>query len=424
MFFFKVKMLLKYLMSAVKQIHEFYKINYSKHSPFYGFPVDLFPIIISHIIKDTSNMNYKSVNLIKLIRFNNVLLLKYICCMNKLHVIEYNKKTNLINIAIKKNNLHILKYLHTMGFNGDDESVNLSINAYYYTKNNKIGKSNLTVLKYLHEVMGLRGNDKSMFIAIKHNNLPMIKYLSEHAYIINDISFDKCVKNKNLNIIKFIHENNLFTNRDNANKYLINSLDNITILKYLYETMGFNEEIDDSIMNIAIWYYDETIITYLHKVIGMGFNNKYYYEYYIKKNNLHMIKYLYEHKCKYDLNGMYINMAILNNNLEMIKYLYNTMGINGINDSTEDMCIINSIYFSIKMNNLEILKYLYHVMKLKPFEESLCCAAEYSDLIMVKYLYEVIGITNVEYFHKWPFRSTYDTDSYLYVRDKFIIQYR
>ncbi|XP_065682444.1 alpha-latrotoxin-Lg1a-like [Hydra vulgaris] len=342
---------------------------------------------------------------------NNLNMIKYLISLNykvndqtffiatldgRLHILKYflfelnlRGSDDLINVAVKKGYLDIIKYLISLNYKVNENAFIEAVENNHLLDNDTfiIAAKNryLHILKYLHSKLNLRGPDDLIDIAVIKGYLNVVKYLISLNYKVNENTFIVTVENNHLHILKYLHSklnlrgpNNLidiaikegyldksFTNKvDFAVK--INKFDILKLLIQLGE-----QGTDWAVINAA-QNGNLDIVKYLiflnYKVNKLAFI-------YTTNKGLPILKYFH---FKLNLRGPenLINFATLNNNLNMIKYL-----ISQNYNVNNDAFIIATEY-----GRLHILDYFHFELKLRGPENLIKYAIKEGYLNVIKYL--------------------------------------
>jgi ankyrin repeat protein len=121
--------------------------------------------------------------------------LKIIKEKEKLKLENEEENTNEIKVASEYGHLEVIKYLHSLGYKGDERAINMA------SKN-----GHLDVIKYLHS-LGYKGNYDAIVWASMNGHLEVVKYLhyiGYKDYKISRLPIYLASSNGHLKIIKYL----------------------------------------------------------------------------------------------------------------------------------------------------------------------------------------------------------------------------
>ena len=149
--------------------------------------------------------------------FNN---LRYICeeCT---YIEDFKTNTYIIDSALRKGNLEIVKYLRSQGFDWGYNSFNAAVEC---VGSNDIHGNN----KYYKLIEYLifnycRFNRKTSAVAARYGNLELLMWLVDNGCEVNKLTFGKAVTCDNVNVLKYLkkikctYSKNIYENAINAN---------------------------------------------------------------------------------------------------------------------------------------------------------------------------------------------------------------
>jgi ankyrin repeat protein len=261
-----------------------------------------------------------------------------------------------LELAALKGNLELVEKLI---------SANMRCNMFIMF--NATINGHLPVVKYLHSI-GKRCNISAINKACRHGKYDVVEfYISDPTYanMINHDAMTDALLGGHLKIVKLLE---LHNGRINNMINIASSSGNLDLIKYLYNT-GEDFTLD------AIT--DTEINTYL---ASTG-----------KQHISHILKYVIE--CNSDSISNYLssiditfnkhelNNASKNGCMQLTEYLYN-IGID---------CIKDVIDYAVNKEDGITIKYLYDKYK-KCYTKSMYTAAENSNLEILQYLHNTVGV--------------------------------
>jgi hypothetical protein len=167
-----------------------------------------------------NGFRYDSNMLIACVQNEDIDILRYICddCT---HLDDFKSNAYIIDSALRKGNLEIVKYLRNKGFDWGYNSFNVAVE---YVGVNDIRANN----KYYKLIEYLifnycRFNRKTSAVAARHGNLELLKCLVDNGCEFNKLTFAKAVTNDNLDVLKYLkkikcaYSKNIYESAINAN---------------------------------------------------------------------------------------------------------------------------------------------------------------------------------------------------------------
>ena len=186
---------------------------------------------------------------------------------------NFKNLTYIMDNAVRKGNLEIVKCLRKSGFRWSYNSINIAVE---YVGSNDICWNN----KYFRLVEYLLFNDSgynrnTTSVAAKHGNLELLKYLIENDCEYNKVTFSKAVMSDNLEVLKYLKKIKCAYSKD-IFKYAINK-NNFEAIDWLLKNKFRQPE------NLS--------------------------EYAIETGNMDMYIYLLKRGCSYDPDSVGYNMV-------------------------------------------------------------------------------------------------------------------
>lgn len=263
---------------------------------------------------------------------NNIEMLEY------LKKIKFPWKKNIeLSTAIKANNLPIIEWLLTNGYNSDNFMLyaatagNMELLLYGFEKKFKdnillcinAGKSgNLKMCQFLKEKgyplyvknlticeTALSKKNKEIMFWGYENGCPLTSQLCNYAVINRDLELLKWLQSKHCPLCMEIISSAFFLNYEEIVDYLLLNYSDIKSI------------IDGDMLRNVIGYNNLSILKKL-KEIGIIFNDRMLVKTAIRKNFFEILEFLIENNCPFD-DTCISDVVEEHTNLDMFKYVYN-----------------------------------------------------------------------------------------------------
>lgn len=181
---------------------------------------------------------------------------------------------------------------------------------------------------YFPEEISVRFEEIQIINAVRYGNLRLVKYLESSGRKDNLLLLDAAVLSGSLDVVKYITKEHPETHEQEISKYIYyNSLENLDVLKYIYE-LDPKKTLPDN-MTVKAAHYDD----------------------------INLMKWLIDNKCPVD--GRVLFNAVFFANMNLVKWL--------VDNDYVTRYIDNQNYFKVAgmQGNLELIKYLYEICKNK-----------------------------------------------------------
>ena len=163
---------------------------------------------------------YDSNMIIGCVQNEDMNILRYIC-EDCAYLEDFKTNTYIIDSALRKGNLEIVKYLRNRGFDWGYNSFNVAVE--YVGANDICGNNKYYKLIEYLIFNYCRFNRKTTSVAARYGNLELLKYLVDNGCEVNKLTFGKAVTTDNLDVLKYLkkikcaYSKNIYENAINAN---------------------------------------------------------------------------------------------------------------------------------------------------------------------------------------------------------------
>lgn len=291
--------------------------------------------LLKHKYKITRDMfleaiKFSSLEIVKLV-YDNLEVKKFASHFKK--CIQY--------YSIQRGNIQILEFLHEKKIKFSNDSMNNikanKKNVLLFLKNikcplltkklqlNAISNNDIPLLSWLINLKSFRHKD-SLYLAIKNNNLKMVKFMYEHKWEFDNHCFNIACEKTDIKLIKYIHDKCgitiesfklciLFQPLETIKSYIILANKKIKILQ-INEVIHTVKNID-----VAIWLINSIYITNKSKILlCVTYNLIDKLEQFLKiekklniedmihamgYNNIEVVKLFIKYKCETSINIFY-----------------------------------------------------------------------------------------------------------------------